>query len=170
MPISWSSSPGHSTLRASPALCLHTPYIAFIAQLTQLSGYRGRIVVSGCLSRAQKDRHCSTPTTAIFSFSATARNSSGSIISVQPACRARQESFACAMFLSVLGPTVGMSYRSSWSSLIIFTTVPPTQRDPALRSVASVPSIASTATTERLLTTTVCPKERGTRALHIENP
>ena len=87
----------------------HPPYIAGITAGAQpLCEIRGVMIARG-FAGTYKDRQTSTPITEISSFRATERNSSGSRISVQPACSARQLSLACAIWRSVSGPTVGMS-------------------------------------------------------------
>src|SRR6056297_85741 len=148
----------------------HTPYFIMITCFYKFTNKDSCIVVTGGLSATYEDRQGLTPVTDIPYPSAVSIKSFLLRIIVLQASTARHFNPAFFIFSSVLFPTVGMSYLSSCPGFIILIRIPPELIFPALMIVSSVPSIASTATTERLWVTIDWPKERGRRTFIMRSP
>src|SRR5712692_6688272 len=96
---------------------------------------------------------------------------SPSIISVLRASTDNTDAPAAAMASIVDTPTTGTSKRISWFGLATFTIrTPPPASSPARATTASVPSMASTATTAPDLTAIVCPTSRPATASATRYP
>ena len=92
---------------------------------------------------------------------------------VPPASKAKPRSPAFCAPSTVRGPMVGRSARRDWPGLSAFTSTPPgpSRRNPPARaSMASVPSIASTASTRPCWITQPCPTSTAPSARQTAMP
>ena len=111
-----------------------------------------------------------TPSSAIPCASAAATSASRWSTSVAPAWKASTAAFASISAERVVSPIAGRSKRGSWVGFASLTTQAPGAIRPARRMAASVPSIASTASTARPRTTRVCPIPRAATAFASGQP
>jgi len=112
-----------------------------------------------------------TPTRTRPIRSASWRSDSLSKRSVFPASTAATAALASRSDSSVRRPITGTSNRMSCLGLATFTKISPSsQKVPARRMQASVPSTASNARTTWSLTQTVCPRSNPASDLAIRKP